>query len=142
MKRAHYFLILFSLLAAARPRVGADHATVHGAGDGFTASIPNLGAPYVFVRGNHDSLSTQQSVASRKGAYVVDNGKSVTVKGVRIAGIGDPQFTPDRTVIAVGDRRSLRATLREIDLFDRDDRNWLKRRRCVVRHSIFQTKCS
>jgi formate dehydrogenase subunit gamma len=31
-------------------------------------------------------------------------------------------------VIAVGDRRSLRATLREIDLFDRDDRDWLKRR--------------
>ena len=31
-------------------------------------------------------------------------------------------------VIAVGDRRSLRATLREIDLFDRDDRDWLLRR--------------
>jgi formate dehydrogenase subunit gamma len=31
-------------------------------------------------------------------------------------------------VIAVGDRSSLRATLREIDLFDRDDRAWLLRR--------------
>src|SRR3954452_15626920 len=31
-------------------------------------------------------------------------------------------------VILVGDRRSLRATLREIDLFDRDDRDWLRRR--------------
>jgi formate dehydrogenase subunit gamma len=31
-------------------------------------------------------------------------------------------------VVAVGDRASLRATLREIDLFDRDDREWLKRR--------------
>ncbi|MCW2874688.1 metallophosphoesterase [Actinacidiphila oryziradicis] len=93
-----------------------DHGTT--AENGFTASMPNLGAPYVFVRGNHDSLSTQQSVASRKGAYVVDNGKSVLVKGVRIAGIGDPQFTPDRTVVAVGDPaertagRSLAAAIR------------------------------
>jgi formate dehydrogenase subunit gamma len=31
-------------------------------------------------------------------------------------------------VIVVGDRRSLRATLHEIDTFDRDDRNWLRRR--------------
>ena len=28
------------LLAAARPRPGTDHATVHAAGDGYTASIP------------------------------------------------------------------------------------------------------
>jgi formate dehydrogenase subunit gamma len=32
-------------------------------------------------------------------------------------------------VIAVGDRRSLRATLREIDLFDDDDRAWLRGQR-------------
>jgi formate dehydrogenase subunit gamma len=32
-------------------------------------------------------------------------------------------------VVVVGDRRSLRATLREVDLFDRDDRAWLRRRR-------------
>src|SRR5436309_2626568 len=31
-------------------------------------------------------------------------------------------------VIVVGDRRSLRATLHEVDLFDRDDRDWLRRR--------------
>jgi len=31
-------------------------------------------------------------------------------------------------VIVFGDRRSLRATVREIDLFDRDDRAWLRRR--------------
>jgi formate dehydrogenase subunit gamma len=31
-------------------------------------------------------------------------------------------------VVALGDRRSLRATLREVDLFDRDDRAWLLRR--------------
>jgi formate dehydrogenase subunit gamma len=32
-------------------------------------------------------------------------------------------------VIAFGDRRSLRATAREIDLFDADDRRWLRGRR-------------
>jgi formate dehydrogenase subunit gamma len=32
-------------------------------------------------------------------------------------------------VVGAGDRRSLRATLREVDLFDRDDRAWLRRRR-------------
>ncbi len=31
-------------------------------------------------------------------------------------------------VVVVGDRRSLRATLHEIDTFDRDDRNWLRHR--------------
>ncbi|WP_127357899.1 metallophosphoesterase family protein [Actinacidiphila soli] len=78
-----------------------DHGTA--AENGFTSSIPDLGAPYVYVRGNHDSLSSQNSVASRKNAYVVDNSNSVTVKGLRIAGIGDPQFTPDRSVAAAGD---------------------------------------
>jgi formate dehydrogenase subunit gamma len=32
-------------------------------------------------------------------------------------------------VVVAGDRRSLRATAREIDLFDADDRNWLRRRK-------------
>jgi formate dehydrogenase subunit gamma len=31
-------------------------------------------------------------------------------------------------ILVVGDRRSLRATIREIDVWDRDDRDWLKRR--------------
>ncbi len=31
-------------------------------------------------------------------------------------------------VVAAGDRGSLRSTLREIDTFDRDDRDWLRRR--------------
>src|SRR3954471_6574169 len=31
-------------------------------------------------------------------------------------------------VVVLGDRRSLRATLREVDQFDRDDRAWLRRR--------------
>ena len=31
-------------------------------------------------------------------------------------------------VVVAGDRRSLRRTLHEIDVFDRDDREWLRRR--------------
>lgn len=31
-------------------------------------------------------------------------------------------------VVAVGDRRSLRRTLHEVDVWDRDDRDWLRRR--------------
>src|SRR5438105_5697353 len=31
-------------------------------------------------------------------------------------------------VVLAGDRRSLRRTLREIDVFDSDDRDWLRRR--------------
>lgn len=78
-----------------------DHGTA--AENGFTAPIPDLGAPYVFVRGNHDSMDSQRAVASRAGAHVVDDGRSVVVEGLRIAGIGDPQFTPDRSVEAAGD---------------------------------------
>ncbi|MEO3846159.1 metallophosphoesterase [Streptomyces sp. B8F3] len=65
--------------------------------------IATLGVPYVWVRGNHDSLTTQAAVERQKNARVVDDGESVVVAGVRIAGIGDPQFTPDRSVAAAGD---------------------------------------
>ncbi|RCH61936.1 hypothetical protein DT019_35640 [Streptomyces sp. SDr-06] len=63
----------------------------------FLDAIPDLGAPYVWVRGNHDSAATQHYVAGLKGAHVLDDGQAVTIAGVRIAGIGDPQFTPDRS---------------------------------------------
>lgn len=79
-----------------------DHGTA--AENRFLDPIADLGAPYVWVRGNHDSLTTQRYVASREHARVVDEGRSVTVAGLRIAGYGDPQFTPDRSVVASGDR--------------------------------------
>jgi hypothetical protein len=56
--------------------------------------ISSVGVPYVFVRGNHDSLRTQAAVAKNPNAIVLD-GEVRTVKGVTIAGIGDPRFTPD-----------------------------------------------
>ena len=63
----------------------------------FLDAIPDLGAPYVWVRGNHDSEETQSYVAGLKNTHVLDDGQAVTIAGVRIAGMGDPEFTPDRS---------------------------------------------
>jgi predicted phosphodiesterase len=55
--------------------------------------ISALKVPYVFVRGNHDSSSTQDSVAAQKNAVVLDDSVE-TVGGLTFAGVGDPRFTP------------------------------------------------
>lgn len=73
-----------------------DHGSV--AENHFLDPASALGAPYVWVRGNHDSRSTQKYLTGRRHVTVLDNGK-VT----RIAGVGDPQFTPDRSVVAAGE---------------------------------------
>lgn len=78
-----------------------DHGTA--AENGFLDPIADLGVPYVWVRGNHDSDVTQRYLERMKNVRVLDNGKAVTVAGVRVAGTGDPQFTPDRSVAAKGD---------------------------------------
>ena len=62
----------------------------------FVASIGLLGVPYVYVRGNHDSALTQDAIRRQPNAVVLDNGVTA-VAGLRIAGIGDPRFTPDKT---------------------------------------------
>ncbi|SES46918.1 Predicted phosphohydrolase, MPP superfamily [Streptomyces sp. yr375] len=74
-----------------------DHGTA--AENGFLDPIADLGAPYVWVRGNHDSLVTQRYLAGMKNVHVLDDGRAVTVAGLRFAGIGDPQFTPDRSTV-------------------------------------------
>jgi predicted MPP superfamily phosphohydrolase len=56
--------------------------------------IGKLGVPYVFVRGNHDSRSTQAVVARQPNAVVLD-GDVAEVAGLTFAGIGDPVFTPN-----------------------------------------------
>ncbi len=55
--------------------------------------IGRLGVPYVFVRGNHDSVLTANAVAAQ-GATVLE-GEAVTVEGLTFAGIGDARFSPD-----------------------------------------------
>ncbi|MFE9771019.1 metallophosphoesterase [Streptomyces sp. NPDC005931] len=72
-----------------------DHGTA--AENGFLDPIEDLGAPYVWVRGNHDSLVTQRYLQRMKNVHVLDDGRARTVAGLRFAGIGDPQFTPDRS---------------------------------------------
>ncbi|MFF2654645.1 metallophosphoesterase [Streptomyces sp. NPDC058045] len=78
-----------------------DHGTA--AENGFLDPVPHLGAPYVWVRGNHDSRATQAHLARMKNVHVLDDGRAVTVAGVRFAGIGDPQYTPDRSARPGGD---------------------------------------
>jgi len=70
---------------------------------GYASSIPSVGVPYIWVRGNHDSASIQAAVARQRNAVVLDN-EITKVDGLTIAGIGDPEFTPDKNETpAVGD---------------------------------------
>ncbi|MCO8272041.1 metallophosphoesterase [Actinoplanes sp. TRM 88003] len=62
----------------------------------YASSIPSVGVPYIWVRGNHDSASIQTAVARQRNAVVLDN-QITTVNGLTIAGIGDPEFTPDKS---------------------------------------------
>ncbi|MEU6540841.1 metallophosphoesterase [Streptomyces sp. NPDC047000] len=81
-----------------------DHGTA--AENGFLDPIADLGAPYVWVRGNHDSATTQRYLEDSRrfgNVRVLDGGRAVTVAGLRFAGIGDPQFTPDRSVQTGGE---------------------------------------
>ncbi|WP_433476195.1 metallophosphoesterase family protein [Spirillospora sp. CA-142024] len=64
--------------------------------DKFANSIAGLKIPYVYVRGNHDSKETQKAVAGEKNAVVLD-GQTREVGGLRIYGLGDPRFTPDKS---------------------------------------------
>lgn len=83
-----------------------DHGTA--AENGFLDPVRDLGAPYIWVRGNHDSDTTQKALekmSEEKGSnvHVLDDGVPFNVAGLRIAGWGDPQFTPDRSVKPEGD---------------------------------------
>ncbi len=62
----------------------------------FAKNIASLKVPYVYIRGNHDSAVTARAVAAQRNAIVLEN-RVVTVDGLRIAGIGDPRFTPDKS---------------------------------------------
>ncbi|MCW2858496.1 MAG: metallophosphoesterase [Actinoallomurus sp.] len=72
--------------------------TDHGssAEQNFANDISKIKVPYVFIRGNHDSTDTEKSVRRQKNAVVLDN-QVKEVGGLRIFGIGDPRFTPDKT---------------------------------------------
>jgi hypothetical protein len=64
--------------------------------------------PYVWVRGNHDSRSTQQAVAANPNAVVLD-GDGAEVAGLQFWGIGDPRYTPDKSEQVAGSSEQERA---------------------------------
>lgn len=68
----------------------------------FADLIGELDVPYVYVRGNHDSRTTQRAVAAQPNAIVLD-GDGETVAGLTFWGVGDPRFTPDKSRIGSGD---------------------------------------
>jgi predicted MPP superfamily phosphohydrolase len=82
----------------------ADHGTK--AENKFVEEIGKLKVPYVYVRGNHDSTDTERAIARQKNAVVLD-GTAKTVEGLRIYGIGDPRFTPDKSVEVDSDPKVL-----------------------------------
>jgi predicted phosphodiesterase len=73
----------------------ADHGTAPEST--YVTPIEGLDRPYVFVRGNHDSVLTEAAVAAEPNAVVLDGSRPVTVAGLRFLGAPDPRFTPDQT---------------------------------------------
>jgi predicted MPP superfamily phosphohydrolase len=63
----------------------------------YVSGIAQVDAPYVWIRGNHDSSLTQGAVAAQPNAVVLDGPEVVEVGGVHFLGLGDPRFTPDKT---------------------------------------------
>ena len=58
--------------------------------------IGRFDVPYVYVRGNHDSLLTQAAIAAQENAVVLDDGETVEIEGVRFAGMGSPLFRTNK----------------------------------------------
>jgi len=79
----------------------SDHGTA--AERRFIAPIKGLRVPYVFVRGNHDSMAIQGAIAAMPNAVVLDGGHVREVAGLRLVGDGDPRFTPDMSMNPVGE---------------------------------------
>nr|WP_246211334.1 metallophosphoesterase [Phytoactinopolyspora alkaliphila] len=71
----------------------ADHGTPLE--NNYVRPISRLERPYIFVKGNHDSVSTAAAVAANPNAIVLDH-EVVEVAGLRFLGAPDPRFTPDQ----------------------------------------------
>lgn len=63
--------------------------------DLILAGVARIGRPYVFVRGNHDSLTLQAELTRIPNVVVLD-GRSASVDGLTMFGAGDPVFTPNK----------------------------------------------
>lgn len=60
------------------------------------ARVEDVGVPYLWVRGNHDSSVTARYLASLDNVTVLDGSEVVEVAGVTVAGTPDPRWTPVR----------------------------------------------
>ena len=60
------------------------------------SQIPAFRRPYLFVRGNHDSMALQEAVAKLPNAHVLD-GTFYRIAGLNVYGLGDFAFTPNKT---------------------------------------------
>lgn len=68
----------------------------------YADNIGKLDAPYVFIRGNHDSQVTADAVAGQPNATVLEN-EVREVGGLTFAGIGDGRLNSDKSQGALED---------------------------------------
>lgn len=68
--------------------------------------VGRMPAPYYFVPGNHDSPENRAKLARVRGITLLD-GKTATIGGVRVLGIGDPTFTAG-TDVSNGEARAVK----------------------------------
>ena len=66
--------------------------------NGIHAPVADLGVPYLWVRGNHDSSVTQAFMGGLPNVRVLDGPDVVEAAGIRWVGVGDPRYTPFRRV--------------------------------------------
>ncbi len=59
--------------------------------------VDTIGAPYIFVKGNHDSDKTLTALRKFDNVRILDGGATTDVAGLTIAGQADPRFTPDKS---------------------------------------------
>lgn len=59
--------------------------------------IRTLPVPYVYIKGNHDSDKTAALLDKYSNVVVCNSATPVVVADLRIVGLADPRFTPDKT---------------------------------------------
>lgn len=78
---------------------------------GITARIEEFSVPYVFVRGNHDSVLTVEEVTAEPNGLVLDH-ESREILGLRLFGAPSPVFTP--TMERARDEEAFAETIRSV----------------------------
>lgn len=61
--------------------------------------VANIPVPYLFVPGNHDSEANREALDAVPNVELLD-GRSLSIKGLRITGVADPTFTATNEVDA------------------------------------------